>query len=225
MDLGQVYSGCSTFADCAYDWQTMIAGVLALIAAIIAVIFTKQQIKLSEKQENTRRKGREAAARSTLPLALSSICQYGVLSGVALAEWRRSFQQDHFGAENPVFTPPALPSETINAIERMIEASTLEAVRKRLAQLVSNVQVLATRLDGIARREGGESLPYLEDNIILAARVYAQGASLFEYARYETDEVEDNVDPADASAALRQIEVRVPNMPDLRERLNRQLQQ
>jgi hypothetical protein len=224
MDLGQVYAGCSTFADCAYDWQTLIAGALALVAAIIAVIFTKQQINLSEKQEDTRRKSREAAARSTLPLALSSLCQYGVLSGVALAQWRRSFEQDHFGADNPLFTPPALPAETINAVERMIEAATLEAVRKRLAQLVSNVQVLATRMDGIARREGGESLPYLEDNIILAARVYAQGASLFEYARYETDDVGEELDPADASAALRQIEVQVPNMPDLRERLNRQLQ-
>jgi hypothetical protein len=224
MELSQIYAGCSTLTDCAYDWQTIIAAAIALAAAIIAVVFTKKQIKLAEQQENTRRRSREAATRSTLPLALSSICQYGISSGVALAQWRHSVQQDHFGAENPVFRLPNFPSETIDPIERMIEASTLEAVRKRLAQVVSNVQVLATRMDGIARREGGDTLPYLEDNIILAARVYAQAASLFEYARYESDEVARELDPADASAALRQIEVQVPNMPDLRDRLNRQLQ-
>lgn len=61
-----------------FDWQTLVAGVLALIGAGATVYYIHLQIKQVEYLEVARRSREEMAARAVLPLALSQIVKYAV---------------------------------------------------------------------------------------------------------------------------------------------------
>ncbi|KXF76554.1 hypothetical protein ATN84_10855 [Paramesorhizobium deserti] len=61
-----------------YHYQTLITGIFAIGAALIGASAINGQIQSAERQERERRDARHAAARATLPLALSAITQYAV---------------------------------------------------------------------------------------------------------------------------------------------------
>lgn len=61
-----------------FDWQTLVAGVLALIGAGATVYYIHLQIKQVEYLEVARRSREEMAARAVLPLAFSQIVKYAV---------------------------------------------------------------------------------------------------------------------------------------------------
>lgn len=61
-----------------YDWQTLLAGALALCGALWTVKKIRDQIRQTEKITNDARKRDELAARSVLPLALSELANYAL---------------------------------------------------------------------------------------------------------------------------------------------------
>src|SRR5688572_15153227 len=70
-------------------WQTLFGGILAIAAAAFAIGQT-------ERHESRRRQSRHAAARATLPLTLSGICDYA--TSVA-GHLRTVLMFHHAGAE------------------------------------------------------------------------------------------------------------------------------
>jgi hypothetical protein len=58
------------------DWQSLVGGVLAIVAAGVGGLFIVAQTKELRRQENDRRLRRHKAARAVMPLALSATCEY-----------------------------------------------------------------------------------------------------------------------------------------------------
>jgi hypothetical protein len=59
-----------------YDWQTLIAGLIALVGAYWAVSGIGLQIAQADELEELRRVRAEAAAKAVLPLSLSELSKY-----------------------------------------------------------------------------------------------------------------------------------------------------
>jgi hypothetical protein len=59
-------------------WQTLVAGVIALLGAALTVWLIRRQIKQAADFEKDRHIREERAARIVLPMALSAIAQYAI---------------------------------------------------------------------------------------------------------------------------------------------------
>jgi hypothetical protein len=62
------------------NWQTLIAGMLALVGALLTVRYLRKQIVLTENMEIERRRREENAVKAVLPMALSEIVDYSTES-------------------------------------------------------------------------------------------------------------------------------------------------
>ena len=60
----------------AYDWQTLITGLLALGAAIAGVVILHKQIRQTQKLEDARRARKVASLKAVGPLSLGAIIEY-----------------------------------------------------------------------------------------------------------------------------------------------------
>lgn len=184
-------------------WQTMLTGLAALIAAGISVYFVRQQIAQAESAEAHRRKRRLAAARSRLQMTLSTISHYGTDSLVYLKRLR-----DAVGANQPIPTlaaapRPILPDPSVLALEAVIEATDSDDFAGFLSDLISEMQVLNSRLSALPQEALDLGVYNLDAYLINAARIYAYTSGAFPYARRETDEPPINLDWADVMSALR----------------------
>ncbi|MEX0583659.1 MAG: hypothetical protein WD185_08325, partial [Sneathiella sp.] len=81
--VGEVARTNESFFEFLKTWQTLIAGGLAFVGALITVMVLRKQIKLLKKQIKSHEdefeliQGKRAlASRSTLPDALSRLCKY-----------------------------------------------------------------------------------------------------------------------------------------------------
>lgn len=185
---------------------TLVTGAAAVAAAALSIREVRKQIRSSEiatqKQidhasmlhEHVRNSKRDAA-RSSLPLALSSICEYSEICTRMLAGMLSHMQSDRVPRtfEFPEF--PRLPENAISAIKETIEFIE-ESDRKTFARLISRIQIQHSRIRGLpheSRATIGVSRVNLEAYIIDSAIVYAQASELFDFARYETDVVPDQI--------------------------------
>ena len=91
------------------DWQTLIAGLVALGAALATIEWMQKQIEETQWQADDRRRRELDAARAVLPLALSEISSYE--SAVART---LKFLLDRALASGPaedIFAPVELPDD------------------------------------------------------------------------------------------------------------------
>ncbi|WP_293682807.1 hypothetical protein [uncultured Phenylobacterium sp.] len=185
------------------DWQDL-AGAMASTFVAAAAIFisvsalraAKDQVKLGRDQldlmrrhEEERREARINAMRAALNPTLSSLCAWAEAVSDALRD---------LPVRNPIpktardkFAPPKVSETDLSLIVNVIEAADDEAVRARLNRLISNIQVLTSRLTLISKVRSGSSVMASEvDTYLLdAAIVYAQATSCFGYARRRVDTV------------------------------------
>lgn len=54
-----------------YDWQTLVSGLLAVVAAAVSVYFLNKQIRQAEQHEKERLARRLVAERGVMPATLS----------------------------------------------------------------------------------------------------------------------------------------------------------
>ena len=174
-----------------YDWQSIIAGLFAIVAALIGGMFIRRQIELSDQHEKERLRRKHAAARAMLPLALSSLSEYAR----ECAQLLRNIHIQSQGEAVPLsalqnLKLPALPMDTTNDLRSMVEASGPTEGRA-IATTLSNVQVLASRLSSLHIKSNTQVvvLANIEDYIINAAEIQARADELFDYARGETEDV------------------------------------
>lgn len=196
------------FSSWASDWQTLIAAGIAFFAARLAWKATNAQTKLQREQENARLSAYELSARATLPLALSGVSEFAELVAIQFGEtYGQDIMQNVLGEVNRP-EAPSVPQESIQAIENTIRATRNADVQHALADLVSEIQVLAVRSAELARREDRLSIYWATDNILSASRLYGIAASLFDYSRREKEEVTER----DDFTLARQMQRRFPNL-------------
>ncbi|MGB0922375.1 MAG: hypothetical protein ACPG06_11560 [Alphaproteobacteria bacterium] len=78
------------------EWQTLIAGILALIGATITIVFLRMQINQQQRQFDHTLEAAAVAARARLPHALSDFCDYTErVSNIVANKSRESVNQPY----------------------------------------------------------------------------------------------------------------------------------
>lgn len=153
----------------AYRWQT-------LLGACIAIPFAFGAIMVPIIQESGRRRRHFAAMRATMPLRLNAICAWATAAMQALAEMMAANDE----AQSTTDLPP-IPDGLIEGLERTIESLNNRRAVERLSDIIAEMQTLNSRMMGL--RLGDWRRPEGVRLIIQAAVIYAQTASLFDFAR------------------------------------------
>ncbi|RVK81371.1 hypothetical protein CN157_04970 [Sinorhizobium meliloti] len=182
-------------------YQTLIAGLAALLAARWSVRAILLQIKKDdravraqmlqvERIEKERKEAKHTAARATLPLSLSALSNYAQTCGLLLHGLLRSCQDEILPASVKVPEFPTLPDGAIATIKELVEFSDPALVRT-LSQLTAKLQVQSSRLRGLKRDLGVREIvnqQSLEAYALDAVEIYARCSELFAYGRFENEE-------------------------------------
>jgi len=220
----------STIATIA-EWQTLITGILAILAAFIGGHFITQQIQQTERLAKDREERELAAARSMLPMHLAYMIDHVRQQGKALMRLRRAcgsttgLSRDAFSHE----TYPAVqlvPPQTASFFENMV-LKARSADRAKFAEILAEVQVSDSRLTDMRERylEQNSSsisiitMSQLDSFILQLADIHARCESLFEYARPAKSLHEPNA--AAKSTALHIMGFRDHEFPTVFAELNR----
>lgn len=207
-----------------YDWQTLVTGIVAIGAAWVAAHIVRQQINQAREQENERLRRREIAARATLPLTLAGLSDYARGSAAELKSIVAGLDILETFNKAPTMTPADPPAHLIGAVERMIEATSDANVIRMLRAMLADMQVLNSRMNGLALElelepEGPfDSIRMSMDVYLLQCGViYAQSASLFDYARFKADTVPAELDWQSVYGAFQSLGVHDHEFPKLYE--------
>jgi hypothetical protein len=191
-----------------HQWQTLVGGLLAIVAAWLGVSMIKRQIGQADKHEQERNRRRLAAARVVFPLTLSSLCGYATNSAhyvLAILATRRgnSIPRD----TSYSLQGPSLPDDAIQGLMAMAEAAD-EEVSAIIWRIADRIQVQYARLSEVHSAMGGQrpgsviTADNLEVYLIDAARIYALATSLFSFARPRKQGALKGVDWNDVASAL-----------------------
>jgi hypothetical protein len=159
---------------------------LAAIAALVGIPLVLWQIFQGARQEKARSRARRYAALASLPMTLSGINVWSkrvVRSLNTIYPWVMGTER---ARPAPHFDPPPSPDDLISAIEKMIEAAPGDRVGRTLAAIVSDIQVLNSRIGDAAEFEARQlrsQAGMIDSNLMLAASIYARAESLYDPAR------------------------------------------
>jgi hypothetical protein len=189
------------------EFQTLFTGVAAVAAAVLSVRAVRDQITSSEKAvqrqidhstliEEARLDAKRDAARTSLPLTLSSICDYAQASALALRALRQHTQNRRPAdvANPPVFPP--VPEQAVQGIKEMVEHLP-KADRMLFSSMVGEIQVHSARVRDLGRPISRRRRLHQSDYEIYVgncALIYAQASSLFDFARGEATTAPHQVD-------------------------------
>lgn len=165
-------------------YQTALAAILALLAALGTAYVVRQQIKQADRHEDERYGREGAAARAVLPLSLSTICQYAEISAQILEKFlpnhgeQAAFQQ--LGKDLPDF-----PVDAVAQLGNVIK--TIPVVQGRaLAAIIAEMQVFRARTEGMIRDRSTNEIA-VREYILDAVEIYARCYVNFDYARTEAE--------------------------------------
>lgn len=179
-----------------YNWQTLIAGLIALIAAGIGFYAINRQTQTTADLARLELDHRHNAARCVLPFALSSIsaiCQQMADSIAEEFEARKrpgfdqGWEEATQGSRRRQFDNLALSEEVIGVFRNFVETLSDHADVAHIGQLLSQIQILLARWNSF-------NLTQISVNIQLISILVNVGTvallndSLFNYARIATNE-------------------------------------
>ncbi|WP_417793094.1 hypothetical protein [Terasakiella pusilla] len=180
------------------QFQSLIAGFLALIGAAITVWIISLQLQESQRQFEIAKRDKVEAEKAATPLILSSLCDYAQNCANLSSRILDLSNQPHAQrltslAATPIADSPSIDKDDIQSIKKYIEFGN-EGERKHLKHLLNKVQVQIARLRGTRGKAVGE-LPHNKPHKLLqheanarileAAEVYAIAGNFFEHAREE----------------------------------------
>jgi hypothetical protein len=176
------------------QWETLVTGVGAVVAAYFTVRSLRQQIHQTRELADDQRRRRARAARATLPLALSQLTQYATSCIKELCDLRPCFQAD--GSVDRVqgeqrfaaWKLPHLPENILSSLQECIEFVDDEAAQA-IVELIRHLQLQTSRLtDYISRFQLNDGVQLLiraniDQAMWDAAEVHARTSTLFPFSR------------------------------------------
>jgi len=195
-------TGCLEFVLNRY--QTLISALIALLSALLTIIYLHKQIQHSDDQEKKRIERQEYSARATLPLSLSSYQNYASDCIKVLLQILVLNKTNHRNHQQ--LQCPSIPREATENLMRIIEHSDLET-RKIFADNITVIQIQHSRLEDVCARMSGaakEAGKLLFDenifsSIVDSLEVYATQDRLFNYARRSSDQTDTKIDLKNAA--------------------------
>ncbi|MBU6443043.1 MAG: hypothetical protein KGR48_03960 [Alphaproteobacteria bacterium] len=189
-------------------WQTLLAGALAIAAALVGGSYINKQISHTERLEQQRLDRRRAALRAVMPMALGKLIEY--CEGVALV-LRQIYDHRQGGiipAQMPMPEFPEIPDESISLFRDLIEVSD-GYFSAPLARMLSKLQVQNSRIRFLRASGTGQNrdatlilTANIEEYILDAATVIAYGVAFFDYARESSDAAPKLIGWAEVRSAL-----------------------
>lgn len=172
------------------DWQTLVAGLLALGAAWWTVRHIKEQIKIQreafeedKKRYEIRQEAKTFAAKAGLLDALGEVCKYANCCVEYYSNLLLSFE-DIDPVPNSCTILPEPPIETVKPIKTSIEYLEPKSA-ERFFELVEFFQIHNARL----LDNNNESKWAIDHRIIDAMKLFALGERLLPFARLRKAEV------------------------------------
>jgi hypothetical protein len=215
------------------QWQTLVAATIALAAAIIAWNNATRTIRSAANLEKHRRAQKLASLRATLPLALSTTCDYAE----SAAQWLFALHSQCEGGSLPrrenVVWPgdkPLPPTDTLKAISEFIEYSD-EARTSLFEDMLSEIQILNARIRGLFEGSRGRrsrtagSQNQVEEYILNCAHVYAAASAIFGYARRETSALPEKIGWTEIKSALNNMGLWEHELPQVHQTIRRRSDQ
>ncbi|WP_136163622.1 hypothetical protein [Sphingomonas flavalba] len=190
------------------------SGGLTAIAALIGIPLLLFQIFQGARQERGRAHARRYAALAALPMTLSGVNRWAkdvAQSLKAIDPWLKGTERDQ---PAPAFDPPPSPDHLISAIEQMIEAAQGGYISKILAAIVSDIQVLNSRISDAKNYKGRHlriETSMIDSNLFIAARIYARAESLYDASRSLSNNVP--VDYSRVRSALHNMGIHEQDLP------------
>ena len=181
-----------------YDYQTLIAGIFAVGAAWWTIDATTSS-------ERKRLKRQMNAGRITLPLVLSGIGEWAQAVGRLMMETMPLSDSDESFSRSVLdaIRLPPVPSEHVAGLKLVIEATDDEAVINRISKMVANIQVLDTRMTDVHDPKMGIIKAHFETHLIDAAIIWAEAASLFDFARRKSETTQRRLTWDEVRSALK----------------------
>jgi len=187
-------------------WQTLAAGVLALLGAWLTVTKIQKQINQIDKWETARRIREERAAKAVLPLALSELTQYSLDCIIFLVPFVPGGGQARVVTQG--LEPPKRPDGIVGMLQAVARSDD-ESVSRNVMTLLSKLQVQNARIKGLVWRSLRNQPPSMSmtealDSIYDSADLYAHTAKMFSYAR-DIDALRQGRSADELKGALRNI--------------------
>ncbi len=172
------------FSQCLYEWQGLEAAGIALVAALVTAGFLWRQISQADRHENTRLRRQHNAIRTTLPLALSALCESLTDMLEELAKAKEAVRKD---GHTKAFVQPQTPSAHIEQLRDVVATTDERSVTEPIAAAIREIQTLWARTSVLnnkaEQRRKAALILEIDDWIIQAARTHAIVESLFDYSR------------------------------------------
>lgn len=201
--IGFVFTAFIFVAPLGLDWkiilkeyQDLIAGLVALVAAGFTILVINRQIMQAERLAEDNRRRRGYAARSMMPSALSSMSNYAQqCAKIPLHVIENSTVDEGLLIAQPVANRPPvplIPAGELSVLRDCIECAD-EAIQMQIADLISQLQIQNSRLRGLYSeidddKEHALTRHYVEELVIDALELYARSSMLFDYARRKTED-------------------------------------
>ena len=190
------------------DRETLVAALLALVAASVSVVLISRQIQSNEKVEQDRIDRRYRAARATTPLILTKICDFAEqhakcwssLSDYLIGEnWLDQVLPEAPGEPLPpgiddlefdeidmgIVNGLATMVESLNAEEAAPYAALMGKLQVEIARARSMSEILLNRAD---HRISYVSQGYCSGQVVECGEIHARASNLFEPNRDEVAE-------------------------------------
>ncbi|WJR68137.1 hypothetical protein QTA58_05095 [Neorhizobium sp. CSC1952] len=184
---------------------TLVTGLAAVTAAALSIRAVKDQIRASDAAvqrqiehgvlvEKNRRDAKRAAARATLPIYLSIICDYAETNGRSLYSLVRQCVDWTLPRSVPLPEFPEIPFEAATALRELVELSDASE-RVFLGSLLGEMQVQSSRLRGLERdRSAGIVAQHnLESYLADSVEIYARASELFDFGRDPNAKIPDSL--------------------------------
>lgn len=183
------------FTQCLYDWQSLEAAGLALLAAVASVWFVQKQIRQAQAHRADEISRRHNAARLTLPLTLSAVSELIQAIADEVCDEFESFNPDGTrtikailgdDAEMIRFNPKTLPNDVLGSFESFVASLDKKQDIRHVAELVASIQILLSRYNGFDFRQAGAQHSLI-GLLVDAAKVRLLTEKIYNYARFVDD--------------------------------------
>ncbi len=207
------------------EYQSLIAGILALIGAAFALIAVRHQIRHAQEVEDDRIARQMLAARAMMPHALSALSSYARDCCTQLQKLYTDTLPQNLENGERIFIPPDLavpkiPDAAMATIKECLQFGD-SAIQTRLREFIKQLQIQHSRLNGL-KKENDVGEHWYYTLISDALEVYARASMLFDYSRGENEVVPGEPVMGDLKSAANNCRFCGSNWAALLQRLERE---
>lgn len=170
------------------DWQTLIAGLIAIIAAFIGGFYINKQIQHTANLERDRNAREYEAVRAMMPIFFDKLIDHVITCGKTLKSLYLMSMVGATPRQTDVPPFPPLPMDVATFLQSVVLRAPAE-VRPPVIAILSELQVFHARLSHLGSRIVRPSdamqigASEFDEQVMQAVDLHARGLAFLPYAR------------------------------------------